>query len=270
LRARIREICVANNLIPLYELAPGCSESILFVVEAGPGDRAVLKLSKSTPHTIGEAAALRAWMKTGLVVRLRDELAPGALLLDFVDGPSLSETLTPSLTELPAVISLCHALHTEAAPENAIPLAWKIGFIAEHPRLEASERKVAGELAEDLALRLPAEPYVLLIGDLTPSNLISSPGGLILIDPHGFRGPPAYDLAYFATSAATETLDPREIASALLTAYGKAAPLFDEFFAICIFSRLSTDRWRGVAPPTSIVRLGRLLCRGGRAFRHMG
>ena len=99
------------------------------------------------------------------------------------------------------------------------------------------------ERAAALAIQLRthrADPAVLVHGDLVPSNVLIRPdGSVVIIDPIGFVGMRARDLAQMAV--ATAGRDRRLNLDDLLKGYGERPPFIDEVFAWLVFMFLEKN-----------------------------
>ncbi len=204
------------DLIAAHE---GTDRSALVAhVRDGTGHDLVLKRT-SPERGGGELATLRAWSGTGLASRLVAVLGPNLYLAEWLRGPSLAEVITAGPIDARAIGRMLHGLH--AAPHH---LASDLCATASPSPLRALGVPITAHLT-----RYKAPHAILLHGDLVPLNVLLTPDGPKVIDPIGYRGFPAWDLAQLAVAA--EGRGGCRMLPDLLAGYGSTPPSMAEAFA---------------------------------------
>lgn len=149
----------------------------------------------------GEPDALLAWNDTGVTPRLLAELDPGVLLLEYVEGETLSRTEGRGAARAEDAGRLARALHIPA-PEGTPALetwaAWRWRKYAYKNRALDPEFRILAYDALEGLLETAEQERLLLHGDLQPVNIIVRGGSLVAIDPLGVTGCAAADLVRFA------------------------------------------------------------------------
>jgi streptomycin 6-kinase len=167
----------------------------------------VLKVSVA-PELFGkELRALRFWRGVPSLVQLRAaDARSGVLLLERIMPGTPVRRLDAERQTIDAVASVFATLHARGgAPHRLPPLT---------PRIELRLRLISAALPRDsanflggLAADLLAQPApsAPLHGDPGQGNLLASGGeGLVAIDPRGYHGERAYDLAVWAQKRGVE------------------------------------------------------------------
>ncbi len=190
-----------------------------------------LVLKRTSPERgRGELAALRAWSGTGLASRLVAALEPNLYLAEWLHGPSLAEVMTSEPIDAQAIGHMLHGLHAVAPPSSLGPA--RDHFVAAArdgwPRLAPALRDLGVAVTAPLTHhKTPRD--ILLHGDLVPLNVLLTPDGPKIIDPVGYRGVGAWDLAQLAV--AIEGRGGGRLLPDLLEGYGHTPPLMAEAFA---------------------------------------
>jgi streptomycin 6-kinase len=215
--AALRQLCetYALDLLANLDSRPGV---VLARVKDHDGRLRVLKRGASS-----QLGALRAWDKTGGVVRINRELDDGLYLMELLNGPTLAELLFRKPGDAEAMGRLLRDLHAIPAPAGTPMLRWAA---REWLRLTRVELEFAAGLAERLQSDTD-EALVLLHGDLVPSNIVQTPERLVVIDPVGLCGPRAWDLA--TLHVATIGRGGPAVLAGLLAGYGAVPRHIDEF-----------------------------------------
>jgi len=190
-----------------------------------------LVLKRTSPERgRGELAALRAWSETGLAARLVAVLEPNLYLVEWLHGPSLAEVMTSEPIDARAIGHMLHGLHAVAPPSSLRPARDHFAVAAHEgwPRLAPALRDLGVAVTARLT-RDEAPREILLHGDLVPLNVLLTPDGPKIIDPVGYRGVQAWDLAQLAVAA--EGRGGGRMLPDLLEGYGRTPPLMAEAFA---------------------------------------
>jgi len=215
------------DLIAAHE---GTDRSALVAhVRDGTGHDLVLKRT-SPERGGGELATLRAWSGTGLASRLVAVLEPNLYLAEWLRGPSLAEVITAGPIDARAIGRMLHGLHAVPPPSGLRPVRDRFAVAAREgwPALPPALRALGVPITAHLT-RYKAPHAILLHGDLVPLNVLLTPDGPKVIDPIGYRGFPAWDLAQLAVAA--EGRGGCRMLPDLLTGYGSTPPSMAEAFA---------------------------------------
>ena len=215
------------DLIAVYE---GTDRSALVArVRDHTGHDLVLKRT-SPARGRGELAALRAWSETGLASRLVAVLEPNLYLAEWLHGPSLAEVTTCGPIDAQAIGRMLHGLHAVPPPPGLRPVRDRFAVAAREgwPRLAPTLRAIGVAITAHLT-RDEGPREILLHGDLVPLNVLLTPNGPKIIDPVGYRGVQAWDLAQLAVAA--EGRGGGRMLPDLLAGYGSTPPLMAEAFA---------------------------------------
>ncbi len=215
------------DLIAVHE---GTDRSALVAhVRDRTGHDLVLKRT-SSERGRGELAALRAWSDTGLTSRLVAVLEPNLYLAEWLRGPSLAEVAACEPVDARAIGRMLHGLHAVSPPSSLRPVRDRFTVAAHEgwPHLLPALRDLGVAVTAQLT-SYEAPHEILLHGDLVPLNVLLTPDGPKIIDPVGYRGFHAWDLAQLAV--ATEGRGGCRMLPDLLAGYGSTPPLMAETFA---------------------------------------
>ena len=190
-----------------------------------------LVLKRTSPERgRGELAALRAWSDTGFASRLVAVLEPNLYLAEWLHGPSLAEMAASEPVDAQAIGRMLHGLHAVAPPASLRPVRDRFTVAAHEgwPHLLPALR----DLGVALTARLTSDEApreILLHGDLVPLNVLLTLDGPKIIDPVGYRGFHAWDLAQLAV--AIEGRGYGRMLPDLLEGYGSTPLLMAQAFA---------------------------------------
>jgi streptomycin 6-kinase len=185
------------GLTSLQPLATTANARLWTADMAGHG-RVVLKVL--TPRGADEAigAALLRWLDGDGAVRLLAR-TPEAMVLEHVPGPLLGDLVRQGrdleATQILAGIAAGISRHP-GLPRGLTPLDRALDrLLGDHPWPDALTGPVgrARHLARDLLATAPAARP--LHGDLHHDNILHAARGWLAIDPKGYLGDPAFDLA---------------------------------------------------------------------------
>ena len=186
---------------------------------------------------------------------------------EWITGEPLGETAVPPAAARDVGEGLC-ALHARRPPRRIprlrdLHLAPGARFAAWSGRLPDNMQRRAEGLAFALsAASLPDD--ALLHGDAVPINVIRSRRGPVFIDPLGFVGPAAWDLAQFSVSARAS--DPRQTLAQVVRGYGLEPPRLSEMFEWMTYMFLDVHLAREESQTASDAELTRRLFRLARSF----
>lgn len=216
-------LCKEHSL-DLLEVFPATNGS-RFVgrVRDTTGTELLIKAAKpDLPASFGEAQALAYWEGIQGVPRLVQELEPGVFLREFVEGPTLADLADGGIYFAGEVGALAQRIHL-TPPASMQQLSKWMTTVAEKLKL----RKIQGDMAAAFAYEVLEAQLgrgfttpVTLHGDYWPSNIILSPDGLFLIDPYGYAGPAAFDLASFVIATPSDNC--ARLLASVLRGYGSA------------------------------------------------
>ncbi|HEX7352422.1 aminoglycoside phosphotransferase family protein [Brachybacterium sp.] len=205
--------------------------SIVLPVRTADGDPAVLKLVSPLVDAALEAKALTALAGHGMVELLRADADEGALLLERLDGPTLTEHPEPLAA---ARIAGEVAARIAAVPAPSDPprlaetsRAWGQSFQAQHARAVADELPIpagAGERAAEIIDDLAEDrSSTFTHGDLSFANVLRrAEDDWVAIDPGWLCGPVEHEAHTVVRSVLPGVLDaprPREGLRALVGAF---------------------------------------------------
>ncbi len=215
------------DLIAVYE---GTDRSALVAhVRDRTGHDLVLKRT-SPERGQGELATLRAWSDTDLASRLIAVLEPNLYLAEWLRGPSLAEVVASEPVDARAIGRMLRGLHAVPPPSGLRSVRDRFTVAAQEgwPHLLPTLRDLGVAVTARLATYAP-QREILLHGDLAPLNVLLTPDGPKIIDPAGYRGFQAWDLAQLAV--ATEGRGGRRMLPDLLEGYGSTPPLMAQALA---------------------------------------
>ena len=211
--ARVESACKRWRL-EVRGALPGGFRSAVFDCVDRAENQVVLKLPATHVEALREAAALREWASSGVVVRLLD-FGPedGALLLERL-RPASPLPAGADETAIPVVADILAKLHRPPAGQFAFPLieeiypGWERRSLSDNAyerhsrgepvRAEAglARMPLASESSRDLCATAPTK--VLLHGDFCDKNILWDGTRYVAIDPVPRIGDPASDVGFFA------------------------------------------------------------------------
>jgi streptomycin 6-kinase len=240
----IVDICHRYEL-DLVTVCSGNVGSIIFVarVRDRAGQTWILKKT-SIPRGSGEAAALRAWRETDRAARLVAELEPGVYLIEWLRGPSIANLSPLAPFDIAAVGRMLRGLHSVAVPRNLGSIRrFFLPKSVEHWRMLTPEMISVGTQVATTVHEHSSASDVVLHGDLFPANVILTDRGPKVIDPLGYHGPAAWDIATLAVTAAARGRP--NLLGGLLDGYGAEPPLMAEVFAWMVLAYLQRNLAEG-------------------------
>jgi len=262
-RRRVDAVLARFDWTLIDELPASGGSSFLGRVRDANGRELLLKRA-SGMRGYGEYRLLRAWNG--------DRHVPGDLRYvdyrtharEWIVGEPLAVMSTiPDATARDIGEGL-RALHARRPPRGISPLrdlhlAPGARFAAWSGRLPENMQRRAAELAFALSdASVPDD--ALLHGDVVPINVIGAARGPVFIDPIGFVGPAAWDLAQFSVLAPAR--DPRQTLSQAVRGYGIEPPRLAEMFEWMTYMlldvHLARDESRTTAEAELTDRLFRL------------
>ena len=169
------------------------------------GGDVALKLSFKEAELEAEHHALRAAEKLDIRPLAREyRYEPGVMATFWISGTPASPDV--SAGELQRTLDEIHVAVPEDAPFRSLADHVHAGLDRAFGRLPRAQHCGihAGHLerARDVAVALTAAGHRSYVhGDLHPTNLLSTPAGLMLCDPKGLAGDPAYDAANWSLKA---------------------------------------------------------------------
>jgi thiamine kinase-like enzyme len=262
-RARAEKLSCWRGPVAAEPLGGGMTNTN-FLVRDG-GEKFVVRIGEDIPvHQVmrfNERAASIAAHAAGLAPEVI-HAEPGALVMRFIEGRTLTPEDVRRPDILPRVVDLVRRCHHEMPKHLRGPalIFWPFHVLRDYAAtLTAGQSRWAPELPRLRALvaRFEAElgPTEIVFGhnDLLPSNLIDDGGRLWLIDWDyaGFSAP-LFDLANLATNSRFEPDEER----ALLSLYYGAAPdplLMRTFAAMRCVSLMRETLWSMVAEIHSTI-----------------
>jgi Ser/Thr protein kinase RdoA (MazF antagonist) len=177
-----------------------------------------------------EVAALRAWTVTGSAARLVEELADGAYLAEWLEGPSLAELPPTAPADVASIGRALRSLHSVAPLRTLAGIDDRFATSARDRWPDLPPEMI--EFADDVASRLRThDPHdsVMLHGDLVPSNVMMTTRGPTFIDPFPCQGPAASDIAQLAVACAGRGR--RGVIAPLVEGYASAPSLLSEMYS---------------------------------------
>jgi len=196
LHATLRDLIAEWQLTPVDEPIAGIASLVQPVLDAD-GTRRALKVAVAEDSNRGESATLQVWRGRGAVELLRADPRRRAVLLEWLGEPLTHQPTHDALTE---VARLCGVIHRKAAPQ--LPslfdsVATWLGDLASLDRaVPAPPRFVSQALRAGRDL-IDGTPTHVVHGDLHDGNVLwrERTREWVVIDPKGYRGDPAYDVA---------------------------------------------------------------------------
>lgn len=199
-----------------------------------------LALKRTLPgRAAAEVAALRCWLQTGGAARFVGELEEDVFLTEWLHGPSVADMPSGATIEVPALGRMLRLLHGATVPAGLHPLRTRF----------APEGSAGQALPPELHQRFVSLARILyaahwgtsavLHADLSPINVLITAQGPRVIDPAGYVGLPAWDIAQLA--AAAEGRGRPGLLTGLLAGYGAPPPLLAECFAWHVLSYLDRN-----------------------------
>ena len=215
------------------------TEDSRFVARVFDGERHLM-LKAVGNRGADEIRVLHAWAIAGVGPRWFRQVGSDAYLCEWLEGDTLARTGPLSVETVGRQLRL---LHSASIPPGLKSLAGRLSpkFVEQGWRGTLSDDwlRRAASLAQFLHDQLEHEPVCLLHGDVVPANIIVAGGQPALIDPVGYSGPAAWDLAQL--SVAMVGTDRRENLALLVQGYGFRPPILDEFFRWMTFMFLDKN-----------------------------
>lgn len=210
-----------------------------FVGRVSDGERRLV-LKVIGKRGTDEMRVLDAWTRSGVGPRWFQPVKNDAYLYEWIEGVTLAAGPAPALLE--AVGQQLRSLHEVPIPAGLKSLSGRISPKAVEEgwkrTLKSAWLRRAVSLAESLHEQLEHQP-VLLHGDVVAANIVVSHGRPTLIDPVGYCGAAAWDLAQL--SVALVGTERRENLRHLVRGYGVSPPLMNEFFGWMTFMFLEKN-----------------------------
>lgn len=227
----VQAICDREGLVLLEVLPPATGSALLAKVRDAHGRELLLKRSNGV-RGHGEGPVAVAWAALANAPRFVRELDPRTFLREWVDGEPLNAAMPAIETLLRQTGSALRKLHEAAPPPGLGDLRSRFspeGVLGEwSARLPDAMVGRAADLAALLGRYEPPRP-ALVHGDLVPGNvLVTRDGKPVVIDPVGFTGMPARDIAQLAV--ALDGRDRRKNLADMLSGYAARPPLVHECF----------------------------------------
>jgi hypothetical protein len=215
------DVCRRHQLI-LREVWPARHGNSVFVARVTVAAGCDLALKRTVPgRSRSEVAALSAWRQAGAAVRLHAGLEADVFLLEWLDGPCLAVCSVATI-DVPALGRMLRALHAVSPPAELVELRHLFASnTALGEALPEAMRRLFAHLTGDL-YGAELESETLLHGDLSPINVILTAAGPKVIDPVGYRGLAAWDVAQLAAAAYGRGL--ADLLPGLLAGYGSEPP----------------------------------------------
>jgi thiamine kinase-like enzyme len=262
-RARAEGLACWRGPVEVERL-PGGMTNTNFVVRDGE-EKFVVRIGEDIPvHQVmrfNERAAAIAAHAAGLSPEVV-HAEPGALVMRFVEGRTLTPDDVGRPDMLPRIVELLRRCHRDVPRHLRGPalIFWPFHVLRDYAAtLEAGSSPWVGELPRLRALieRFEAElgPTEIVFGhnDLLPSNLIDDGARLWLIDwDYGGFSTPLFDLANLATNS---SLGPEEEGALLSLYYGAEPgdPLRRSFEAMRCVSLMRETLWSMAAEIHSTI-----------------
>jgi len=240
----IKDICRREGL-EVVEVLDGSSSKYIAHVRTPEGQEALLKADDPKLLDDREIITLEAWSDSGVTPRILKVYAPGIHLREWEPGHEIG-TLPDGGADLAFQVGEgLRKLHI--APNGAtakLPpiLDWvksQKSYMRKAKHLSSKEKKAAVRIITETCAA--AAPVVVLHGDAYHRNILHDGRGIRFIDPRGFLGPAAFDLACHASLAPSQ--DPLKILDETISGYGAELEYVREF---TLFLTLrSIERFRG-------------------------
>jgi streptomycin 6-kinase len=240
----LKEICEQEQLTLIEEL-DGSSSHCVAHVRTKDGEEALLKAIDPDKYGDEEILALQLWQDTQITPKVLKIIAPGIHLREWVEGnqldslPHKGAEVAKQLGEAMRILHLPLAENTEDFPSVLVWLRSQIKYFQKAKHITAKEKSLAIKLIEKICEN-PGE-QTLLHGDVYYRNVLYNGYKLELIDPRGYRGPPAFDIACYVSM--TPGADPRKLLAETLEGYGRQLEYGLEL--TLIFVLRSIERFRG-------------------------
>ncbi|WP_165759580.1 aminoglycoside phosphotransferase family protein [Rathayibacter oskolensis] len=250
--------------------------SLVVPVVTPSGVRAALKLVSPVMSMDAEAAALSAFGGRGAVTLLEADSARRAVLLEWIDGPSLAET-----ADRGAAMSIAGRLTTELAaatpPSGAPRLAGQTSGWIRQLRAQHEDARRAGtalpeqhlKLATEIIRQLAADGTTTLThGDLSLSNILqAAPDRWVAVDPAllvGTAANEAHTVVRGLLPTAIEAEDPLRLLGDWARRFTEAAGVDHSLAQALSFARfVSSYYWesqhRGAPADVAALRRAALL-----------
>lgn len=237
----LEAICAREGFDIVAVLPPGDGSLFVARVRDRSGRSLLLKRSSGL-RGYAEMRVLQAWNEAGHGLGGLTAVDRRTYVRDWIEGSSLQEGQEFRPVALGLVGGLLRTLHTTRPPARLLPLKARLArWDARRdwaPRLSLAMLDSAGRAAEALSHEGPKHGH-LLHGDLVPANVLLTNDGPVLIDPIGFLGPPAWDLAQLAVAVSGR--DRIANLADLVAGYGYEPPLLREAFAWMTFMFLDKN-----------------------------
>jgi hypothetical protein len=225
--ARLADVCDRHDLRLRQVLHDGPDTFTARVGDAEGRDLVLKRLDRD--RAPGMRASLRSWADSELTPRLVAELEQDLVLVEWMEGLSMSESAAIERPDLVRIGRALAQLHSAVVPAD-IPDARDMlaRVVQTWDQLPSDLQALANELTAVLWAH-DSGAGVLLHGDLVPYNVVLTPHGPRFIDPMPARGLASWDLAKLAVS--WRALGRSSILVPLIQGYGFEPPLLAEAVA---------------------------------------
>ncbi|WP_158228024.1 aminoglycoside phosphotransferase family protein [Pseudonocardia sp. MH-G8] len=243
-----------TSLLRRWHLAPvgaaryGGTSVVLPVEESASGRRAAVKLVSPAASAADEAAALTAFHGQGAVRLFDVDVETPALLLEWLDGPSLSSA--PNRSRAMRIAGeIAAQLATAAAPPGSPRLADQASTWLAQLRHQHDAAQRAGTAVPDAHFHLAAEIVSGLTevstgtpthGDLSLLNIMRGDRGWVAVDPLLVTGSAAWEAHTVIRSHLPDIADaddPVELSSRWIREFTDAAGLDHREAGLLSFAR---------------------------------
>jgi hypothetical protein len=225
--ARLADVCDRHGLRLRQVLHDGPGTFTARVGDAEGRDLVLKRLDRD--RAPGMRAGLTSWADSGLTPRLVAELAPDLVLVEWMEGLSMSESAVIERPDLVRIGRALAQLHSAAVPADALDVRDMLAHVVQTwDHLPSDLQTLAGELTAVLWTHEPVA-HVLLHGDLVPYNVILTHDGPRFIDPIPAQGLAGWDIAKLAVS--WRALGRPGILAPLIHGYGSRPPLLADAVA---------------------------------------
>ena len=198
--ALIEAACMEYGLTPIEDLGAYTSIAVLRCTRTD-GQMVILKFpDPNNPRSTGEHIALEAWSASGVTPRLFAGTASMVLSEDLGGVPLIAEHRI-SAAQLHQVGAALAKLHRHPAPCELQRLSALLPGMHQKV-LSDPDVPVRAKALADAAYRRLMEGQmedVIVHGDMHWGNSLDTVAGIRIIDPYGWAGDGAYDLAVFAS-----------------------------------------------------------------------
>jgi hypothetical protein len=227
----LRGICASEALLLLESLSPATGSVFLAKVRDIHGRELLLKRSNGI-RGHGEGRVAAAWAGLPNAPGFVRELDERTFLREWIDGEPLHSGVADIAGLLYKTGHALRRLHETTPPPGLGELRERFspeGVLGEWSALLPPPMvQRAAHLATMLRGHEPPAP-ALVHGDLVPGNiLVTDEGRPVIIDPIGFVGMPARDIAQLAV--ALDGRDRRQNLADIIAGYGARPPLVGECF----------------------------------------